>query len=162
MEAQYQAAVKNFEAAVSAFQKQNYGKAKEIFEKLTASPAGEVAVRAQTYLHMCQRKLKPSQPVAKNASDLYNLGIAQLNARQLEAAVETLKRACTLGPNLEYVRYALAAAHALQGNVDAAVEHLKAAIELRPSNRFLASKDEDFQSLAADPRFGRVLQSGGA
>jgi tetratricopeptide (TPR) repeat protein len=161
-EAQYQSAVKNFEAAVCAFQKQNYEKAREIFEKLTASPTGEVAVRAEAYLRICERKLNRPQPIAKTAADLYNLGIAQLNLRQLEGAVESLKKAYALSPNLDYVRYALAAAQALQGNVDAALEHLKAAVELRPANRFLASKDEDFQSLAADPRFGRLLRSASA
>jgi tetratricopeptide (TPR) repeat protein len=154
--------LKNFEAAVAAFQKRNYEKASQIFEKLTANPVGEVAVRAQAYLRICEQKLHPASPVAKTAEQLYDLGIAQLNARNLEAAVETLRKASALNSKLEYIRYALAAAHALQGNVEAALEHLKAAIELRPGNRFLASKDEDFQSLAADPRFARLLQSGGS
>ena len=161
-EAHYQAAVKNFEAAVSAFQKRNFEKAKELFAKLAASPTGEVAVRAETYLRMCERKLHPAQPIAKTAAELYDLGIAQLNARQLEAAIESLKRAFALSPKQEHIRYALAAAHAQQGNVEAALEHLKAAIELRPANRYIASRDEDFQPLTADPRFGRLLHSGGA
>ena len=161
-EAHYQAAVKNFETAVSAFQKRNFEKAKELFAKLSASPSGEVAIWAETYLRMCERRLNPPQPVAKTAAELYDLGIAQLNARQLDAAIESLKRAFALSPNQEHIRYALAAAHAQQGNVEAALEHLKAAIELRPANRYLARRDEDFQPLAADPRFGRLLQSGGA
>ena len=154
--------MKNFEAAVSAFQKQNFEKAKDLFTKLAASPSSEVAIRAETYLRMCERKLHPAQPVAKTAAEFYDLGIAQLNARQLDAAIESLKKASALGPNQEHIRYALAAAHAQQGNVEAALEHLKAAIELRPANRYLASRDEDFQPLAADLRFGRLLQSGGA
>ncbi len=162
IEAHYQAAVKNFETAVGAFQKRNFEKAKELFAKLAASPSGEVAIRAETYLRMCERKLHPTLPVAKTAAELYDLGIAQLNARQLDAAIESLKRAFALSPNQEYIRYALAAAHAQQGNVEAALEHLKAAIELRSANRYLARRDEDFQPLAADPRFGRLLKSGGA
>lgn len=161
-EAHYQAAVKIFETAASAFQKHNFGKAKDLFAKLSASPSSEVAIRAETYLRMCERKLHPAQPVAKTAAELYDLGIAQLNARQLDAAIESLKRAFALSPNQEYIRYALAAAHAQQGNVEAALEHLKAAIQLRPANRYLARRDEDFQPLAADPRFGRLLKSGGA
>ena len=162
IEAHYQSALKNFEAAVSAFQKHNFERARELFAKVAAGPTGEVAVRAETYLRMCEGKLHPAQPVAKTAAELYDLGIAQLNARQLEAALESLKRAFALSPHQEHIRYALAAAHAQQGNVETALEHLKAAIELRPANRYLASRDEDFQPLTADPRFARLLQSGGA
>lgn len=157
---QYQAAVRNFDAAVRAFQKQNYDKAKEIFEKLATCPASEVANRALVYLRMCEQKLTSARPVPKTAAEFYELGVAQLNARSLDEAIESLNKAHKLEPNQDHVRYALAAAHSLQGNVEAALEDLKAAIERRPENRFLAGKDEDFLPLASDPRFMRLLQSG--
>jgi hypothetical protein len=46
--ARYVTAVKNFEAGVRLFQKQNYERAKEVFEKLAGGPAYEVANRAET------------------------------------------------------------------------------------------------------------------
>lgn len=153
----YVTAVKNFEAGVRLFQKQNYERAKEVFEKLAGSPAYEVANRAETYLRLCEQKLGRKEVAPKTAADYYDVGVAQLNARDLERAIESLNRADRLGPNQDHVRYALAAAHALLRNVDAALEHLKAAIELRPANRFLARKDEDFRGLAADPRFRRLV-----
>ncbi len=162
IDALHLAAVKNFETAVSAFQKQNFERARDLFAKLASHPSGEVAIHAQTYLRMCERKLKPAQPIVKTAAEHYDLGIAQLNARQLESALESLKKAYALSPDQDHIRYALAAAYALEGNIEAAIEHLKAAIELRPANRFLAAHDEDFQGLTADPRFARLLQSGGA
>src|SRR5580704_519731 len=45
----YQTAVKNFETAVRAFQKQNYQKAAEIFEKLIQNDARDVAERANVH-----------------------------------------------------------------------------------------------------------------
>jgi tetratricopeptide (TPR) repeat protein len=155
--ARYVTAVKNFEAGVRLFQKQNYERAKEVFEKLACGPAYEVANRAETYLRLCEQKLGRKEAAPKTAADYYDVGVAQLNARDLERAIGSLNRADRLGPNQDHVRYALAAAHALLHNVDAALEHLKAAIGLRPANRFLARKDEDFRGLAADPRFRRLV-----
>jgi tetratricopeptide (TPR) repeat protein len=155
--ARYVAAVRNFEAGVRFFQKQSYKKAKDIFENLAAGSAREVANRAETYLRLCEQKLSRTELAPRTAADYYNLGVAQLNARNLETAVEYLNKADRLGPNQDHVHYALAAAHALLGNVGSALEHLKAAIELRAANRFVASKDEDFRSLASDPRFRRLL-----
>lgn len=153
----YVTAVKNFEAGVRLFQKQNYEKAREIFEKLAGSSLHEVANRAETYLRLCERKLGRTELAPRTAPDYYNLGVAQLNARNLKTAVEYLNKADRLRPNQDHVRYALAAAHTLLGNVEGALEHLRAAIEFRAANRFLARKDEDFRSLAADPRFRRLL-----
>jgi tetratricopeptide (TPR) repeat protein len=85
--------------------------------------------------------------------------VAELNARNLDLALEHLNKADKLAPNREDIRYALAAAHALQGNTDAALEHLKAAVALRPGNRFQARYDGDFRSLAADPRFRSLVYS---
>ena len=54
---------------------------------------------------------------------------------------------------------ALAAAYALQGNSEAALEHLKAAIQLRPGNAYQARHDEDFQSLASHPVFRSLVRA---
>ena len=156
----YLAAIKNFEAGVRMFQKQNYDKAKEVFEKLVEGATVEVRNRAQVYLHLCEQKLAQAEPSLRTPDEYYDLGVAQLNARQIEAARENLTKANKLLPNQEHIRYALAAAHALAGNLDAALEHLAMAIVLRPRNRYQAGKDEDFQSLASDPRFQRLIRRG--
>jgi tetratricopeptide (TPR) repeat protein len=156
----YQTAIRNFEIAVRAFQKQNYGKAAEIFEKLAHSDTREVAERAQLHLRLIrQRTGRPVPP--KSAEDLYAMGIACLNVRQLGEAVEHLSKANRLKPNQDHVHYALAVSHALGGNADAAFAHLETAFSLRPENRIHARRDEDFQGLLADPRFRRLVSPPG-
>ncbi len=157
LEAQYLASLKSFEAATRYTQKQNYERAKEIFEKLAEGPIAEVSERARMHLRLCEQKLQAAAPSAKTAEDYYNYGVAELNARRLESAIERLSKADRLAPNQEHVRYALAAAYALQSHVNLALENLKAAIALRPENRFQARHDEDFASLAGDPRFKHLL-----
>ena len=135
----------------------NYLKAKEIFENLAGTAPAEVADRARVHLRLCAWRLAVAPPAPKTANDYHVLGVTALNAGNLISAIELLAKAQKLQPNREEIRYALAAAHALQGNADTAIEHLKAAIELRPQNRFQARRDEDFQVLAGDPRFQTLV-----
>ncbi len=157
--AQLLTAVKSFESAARYFQKQNYEKAKQILEKLVSTAPPEVADRARVHLRLCCQRLGQTAAAPKTAGEYHVLGVTELNARNLDLAVEHLTKAYKLQPKQEEIRYALAAAHALQGNADAALEHLKAAIELRPQNRFQVRQDEDFQSLTADPRFKSLVLS---
>lgn len=151
-ETQYAAAVRNFEAAVKLLHKQNFEKAKEILEKLSTGPA-EIADRARVYLRLCQQKLQPANKAPKSAEDFYVAGVAELNARRIERAIDYLAKSTKLDPNREETEYALAAAYALRGEADAALEHLGASIRLRPQNRIQARHDDDFRSLAEDSRF---------
>jgi tetratricopeptide (TPR) repeat protein len=89
------------------------------------------------------------------------MGIACLNARRLELAVEHLSKADKLRPNQDHVRYALAASHALLGTIDEALAHLEVALALRPENRIYARRDEDFLGLADDPRFRQLVNPAG-
>lgn len=161
-DAQYLAGMKNFENAVRYFQKQQYDKAREGFAKLLEASSPEVADRARAYLRLCEKKLGQRAGTPKTAQEFYDLGVAHLNSRNLDAALEALNKADALDPNRDHIRYALAVGHALQGNIDAAFEHLKAAIDLQPKIRFQARHDEDLVSLTADPRFRRLLSSTGA
>lgn len=157
----YQSAIKNFEMGVRAFQKQNYERAAEIFQKLVNIDAREVAERAKLHLRLCQQRTGRFASQPKSADEFYALGVACLNARDFSQAIENLGRADKLKPNQDHVHYALAAGHALRGDSDAAFAHLERAFTLRPENRIHARRDQDFQGLAADPRFRRLIHPAG-
>ena len=158
----YQTAVRSFELGVRAFQKQDYHKAAEVFEKLVDIDARDVAERAQVHLRLCRQRTGRPAAAPKSADEYYALGVACLNARDLGRAVEYLGKADKLKPNQDHVQYALAVSHALEGNTDMAIAHLDAAFALRPENRYHARRDEDFQGLTSDPRFRRLLYSAGS
>jgi tetratricopeptide (TPR) repeat protein len=147
------AAVQSFEAGLQLEQRQNYRKARDVFEKLVAAGPADVADRARVHLRACSERMGTRGPAPRTAGDYHVLGVAELNVGALDRAVEHLSKARKLEPKREEIRYALAAAHALRGDRDAALEHLEAAISLRPQNRFQARHDADFQPLSADPRF---------
>jgi len=156
-DAQFQIAVRNFELGARAFQKRHYERAKEIFAKLAATTVVGVAERARVHLRLCEQKLRGPSPPPRSVEDLYAAGVGALNARRLDDAVTFLAKARKAAPRLEHVQYALAAAHALRREADAALQHLKQAILLRPGNRIQARHDEDFRSLAGDVRFGELV-----
>jgi tetratricopeptide (TPR) repeat protein len=149
----FQTAVKNFELGARAFHKQNYEKAKEIFEKLASTGIEGVAERARVHLRLCEQRLSRPSPPPRKAEDLYTLGVGALNSRRLDDAIEYLGKAQKSEPKVEHICYALAAAYSLRGDAGAALQHLREAIILRPQNRIQARRDEDFQGLAADVRF---------
>jgi tetratricopeptide (TPR) repeat protein len=151
------AAVRSFEAGLQLERRQNYRKARDIFEKLVAAGPADVADRARVHLRACTERSGSSGPAPRTAGDYHVLGVAELNRRELDQAVEHLTKARKLQPKREEIRYALAAAHALRGDREQALEHLEAAITLRPQNRFQARHDTDFQPLAGDPRFASLV-----
>jgi tetratricopeptide (TPR) repeat protein len=155
------AAVRLFETGLQQEQRQNYRKAREIFEKLVATAPADVADRSRVHLRACAERLGVTGPAPKTAGDFHVLGVAALNVRNLERAVEHLNKAHKLEPKREEISYALAAAYSLKGDYDAALEHLKASILLRPENRFQARHDPDFEPISADHRFQALLGHNG-
>lgn len=155
----YPNVVKAFEEGVRAFHRQDYNKAAEVFEKLVDSDARDVAERAQVHLRLCRQRTRRPAPGPRSADEYYSLGVACLNARSLGQALELLSKADKLKPNQDHIRYALAVLYALEGKVDVAFSHLEAAFTLRPENRFHARRDEDFQGIAGDPRFRRLISA---
>ena len=149
--------IKNYEAALRLFQKESYEKAAELFQKMTESTALEVASRARIYLSVCEKKLHPANPELKSADDHYEYGVMRLNDRALESALEHLARADKLQPDQDHIKFALAAAHSLSGNLDAAIEALGEAVRLNPTNSIHARRDEDFRPLEEDPRFQELV-----
>jgi tetratricopeptide (TPR) repeat protein len=151
-----EAALKNFGTAVRYFQRRDYEKAAALFEKVAAGPVREMADRARVHLSFCERQ-RHHERRPKSAEGCYARGVAALNSRDFDQALEYLNKSDKMIPNQEYVHYALAAVYGLQGDPDNAFNHLEAAIRLRPQNRVQARHDEDFQTLAEDPRFARLL-----
>jgi tetratricopeptide (TPR) repeat protein len=155
------AAVKRFEVAVRYFQKERYGKAKEILKRLADTAPPEVADRARVHLRFCERR-SATTAVPKTAADNYLFGVAELNAGRPESAADYLEKARRQEPRREDVCYALAASYALQDKAEAALELLKVAVDLRPQNRFQARQDPDFQSLAGNPHFQELVGLAGS
>jgi tetratricopeptide (TPR) repeat protein len=152
--------VQAYEAGIKAMHTEDFEKAKRCFEDLIAAhpEEPEIQERAKVLIHASEKKLhEKARTVLRSADDHYNVGIADLNRREMTSAIQHLEHALKLTPKADHVLYALAAANAIQGNRDQALAHLKQAIHIRPENRFLAARDADFELLLEDPDFKHLV-----
>ncbi|SRR5213593_1218658 len=153
-------AVQAYEAGLKLMHGEDFEKAIRCFDDLITEHTDEPEIqeRAKVLIHACEKKLQEkARTVLRSADDHYNVGIAELNRRELSSAIQHLEHALKLAPKADHVLYALAAASAIQGDRENALQYLKQAIHFRPENRFLAPRDADFESLQEDPDFKQLV-----
>jgi tetratricopeptide (TPR) repeat protein len=153
-------AIHAYEASLKLMHAEEYERAIKGFRELIAQhhDEPEIQERARVLMHAAEKKLQEkSRMVLRSADDHYNMGIAELNRRQLDAAMQHLQHALKLTPKGDHVLYAMAVVNAVTGNRDEALSYLKQAIQYRPENRFLAARDNDFDTLVEDPEFKQLV-----
>jgi tetratricopeptide (TPR) repeat protein len=159
---QFASAVQAYEAAIKLLHAEHFEKAIRCFETLIADHPDEPEIqeRAKVLIHACEKKVHDKgRTVLRSADDHYNVGIADLNRRELDSAIQHLQQALKLTPKADHVLYALAAVSALQGDRDHALGYLKQSIHHRPENRFMAVRDTDFETLQEDADFKQLVTS---
>jgi tetratricopeptide (TPR) repeat protein len=157
-DANFQAALEQYEAAMKFFVQQKFERAKGLLEKVCGGPSRELADRAAVHLNVCNQRLQEKRPVLRTSDDHYNAGIVQMNSGRFDEAEEHLQKALKLeGGKTPHVEYALAALHAMKNEVEPALVHLNAAIAGDGRYRLFARNDTDFKLLMEDPRFTEVI-----
>src|ERR1051326_6377305 len=115
----FASAVEAYEAAIKLMHAEEFAKAIRCFEDIVSvhSEEPEIQERAKVLIHACEKKLQDKdRTVLKSGEDHYNVGIADLNRRDLSSAIQHLEHALKLTPKADHVLYALAAANAIRGN----------------------------------------------
>jgi tetratricopeptide (TPR) repeat protein len=157
---QFASAVHAYEAAIKLMHAEHFEKAIKCFGTLIADHPDEPEIqeRAKVLVHACEKKIQEkARKVFRSPEDHYNAGVADMNNRQLDSAIQHLQQALKLAPKAEHILYALAAASALHGDRDQALNYLKQSIHHRAENRFMAVRDADFESLQEDADFKQLV-----
>jgi len=159
-----EAAIADFAAAVTTFQKNDFRKAVSQLEEILKSypDEREICQRARVYLAACRRHIDDSSPRLESAEDHYNWGVILLNRGDAEEAVRSFEASLAKAPGDDKARYALACAQARQGLTDEALASLRAAIGGNPGNRLLARSDPDMESLRVHPVFQDLMRGSGS
>jgi len=150
-------AVQSYESGLRALQEHKFEKAKGHLQKVLAGPNKSLVDRAQVHILTCEKHLETSSLQFKTAEEHYDYAVSLINTGDYVTAREHLDKLFKQNPKAEFVLYGLAALHCLTGHVEESLKTLDEAIQAKPSLRFQARNDGDFQNLAEDPRFTELL-----
>lgn len=158
----YQKALGAYAEASKEFRRQKFEKAAESFRSFIEKyPAErELVDRAKMYIAISEEKVRePKSPVPlKTFEDHYHYGVYKTNAGEFEEAQKLLEKAQKMNPEEGRVHYALADLFCLMGQSDAALEHLKKAIQIDKFFRTLAQNESDFEPLRDDKKFRLITR----
>ncbi|MBZ5664491.1 MAG: tetratricopeptide repeat protein [Acidobacteriia bacterium] len=150
-------AVQSYESGLRALQERKYEKAKGHLQKALSGPNKSLVDRAQVHILTCDKHLETPALQFKTSEEHYDYAVSLINAGDYVTAREHLDKLLKQNPKAEFVLYGLAALHCLTGHVEESLKTLDEAIQAKPSLRFQARNDTDFQNLAEDPRFTELL-----
>src|SRR5256714_4486866 len=153
------AALKAFEAAHKEFTRGHFSEARSMFRSLVEKypMVSEVTARARTYLAVAEARLKSDLAMPRDADSLYGRGVIEIHRAEDVAAQELFERALRREPNAAHIHYGLAATRARLGAIDTALKSLERALDLQPSLRIRAQRDQDLNPLRSDPDFEQIV-----
>jgi len=153
------AALKAFEAAHKEFSRGHFAEARSLFRSLVEKypTVSEVTARARTYLAVAEARLRTEMALPRDADSLYDRGVIELNRGEYVAAQELFERALKREPEAAHIHYGLAATRARLGAIDTALKSLDRALDLQPSLRIRAQRDQDLNPLRSDPDFENLV-----
>jgi tetratricopeptide (TPR) repeat protein len=150
-------AFQQYQAAIQLLQQGKFDKALAAFEKLLHIAPPEIKERCQMYVSTCQRQMEHSRLTFLTPEEHYDYAVSQLNTGYYEEAREQFHAILAEHPQADYALYGLALLDAITGRTQDCLGNLARAIALNPKNRLQARADNDFQSMADDPRFTELL-----
>jgi tetratricopeptide (TPR) repeat protein len=144
------AQIEQFDQAMARFQSGDFNAARNLLEAVAEGPNLNIAHAARMHVAMCDMRLSKARVDVKTPEDHYNYAVTLMNARQHAQAVEHLRAALAADEDADHVHYALALCLGMTGDRQGALQHLRRAVELEPSNRKLARRDPDFMEVARE------------
>ncbi len=153
------AALRAFEAAHKEFTRGRFIEARNQFRHLVENypMVSEVAARARTYLTVAEARLRTELALPRDADSLYDRGVIELNRGEYVAAQELFERALRREPEAAHIHYGLAASRARLGAIDTALKSLRRALDIQPTLRIRAQRDQDLNPLRSDPEFDQLV-----
>lgn len=121
----------------------------DTFREATALEAGTIVLAAGG---------KPGEAFTPRGWEEFYVAFALLAAGDTAQARVAMEEALTRDPEAWPGRYNAACFEALAGETDAALDHLRAALELNAEVHEFAASDDDLASIRADPRYAELMR----
>lgn len=160
---EYQKALAAFSDAMKEFRKGKWDKAVEEFHAFLEKYPIErdLVSRAKTYLSIAEERLREPReiPSPKTIEDFVNAAVYKMNSGANEEALKYIEKAAKTNPDDARILYLQADLLCRTGQLDAALESLRKAIQGEKSFRILAQNEIDFAPLWDDKRFKSITKS---
>jgi len=160
---EYQKALAAFSEAVKEFRKSKWEKSVDLFrdfiEKFPAER--DLAARARTYQAIAEERFREPReiPVPKTVEDFIHAAVYKLNGGAADEALVFVEKALKSAPEDARVLFLQANILCRSGQLDAALESLKKAVQNEKSYRILAQNEIDFAPLWEDKRFKAITKT---
>jgi hypothetical protein len=153
------AALRAFERAHKEFVRGRFSEARLLFRALIEQHSGvaEVTARSRTYLAIAEARMRSESAMPRNAEELYDRGVIELNRGDFVAAQEMFERALKRDAAAAHIHYGLAATRARLGALESALQSLRRALEIQPNLRARAQHDPDLVSLRNEPEYEQLI-----
>lgn len=160
---EYQKALAAFSEAVKEFRKSKWDKAVELFSAFIEKCPAErdLVARARTYLAIAGEHLKEPKeiPTPKTVEDFVNAAVYKMNGGATEEAMKFVEKALKTYPEDARVLYLQADLLCRSGQLDAALDSLRLAVQNEKTYRILAQNETDFAPLWDDKRFKAITKT---
>jgi tetratricopeptide (TPR) repeat protein len=91
------------------------------------------------------------------ANVYFNLGLALIELKQYQKAIDVYDKALSIEPNIEDAEYNKACLYAILQNKEKMLESLSKAIDEKPAHKREAREDEDFEAFRDDDDFKNLV-----
>ncbi len=160
---EYQKALAAYGEAMKEFRKSKWDKAVDLFgafiEKFPVER--DLVARARTYLAIAGERLREPKeiPTPRTAEDFVNAAVYKMNGGAAEEAMKFVEKALKSYPDDVRVLYLLADLLCRSGQMDAALDALRKAVQGEKTYRILAQNEADFAPLWEDKRFKAITKT---
>jgi tetratricopeptide (TPR) repeat protein len=155
------AARREYEKAIEAFHKRQLESAAVHFEAVIERhpEEKELVDRSRMHLAACRSRIQRGETAPTHPEEVFHAAVFEKNRGNVARALELLAAldGFSAGGGEGRMHYLAACCHALRGDADQALSHLRKAIDVEPRTRIHARLEVDLSSLRSSMAFQELL-----
>jgi len=152
-------ALAQLEKGIEFIHRKDFKKAVAELQSLVEKYPNEAAIiaSARRYIEICRRNEASQKKTPAALNQTYAMGVLEHNRTNYDKAIAYFRQSLEKYPRADYIYYSIAASLALKGDISAAIENLRKAVELNIDSRIHAKNDPDFTSLEGEREFMELV-----
>ena len=152
-------ALAQLEKGIEFIHRKDFKKAIAELQSLIEKYPNEAAIiaSARNYIEICRRSEARQKKTPATHNQTYAMGVLEHNKTNYDKAIVYFRQSLEKYPHADYIYYSIAASLALKGDISAAIENLRKAVELNIDSRVHAKNDPDFAVLESNMEYMELV-----